>query len=189
MMTMRRIALLLAPLVLVGCSDSVMQTIGLQRDPPDEFKVTTQPVLAMPPDLDAAATQLPAPTPGASRPQDVAVRQQAADAMLGGAALSGGTPSTVGDAALVEKAGPPAPADIREQIDEQSQKDIKSHSLANRLDPFGPAPAKPALVDASAERQRLQKNAALGESPAAGSTPVVKPPSNGPLGNLLNGIF
>ena len=186
---MRRIALLLAPLVLAGCSDGVMQTIGLQRDPPDEFKVTTQPVLAMPPDLNAAATVLPAPTPGAPRPQDVAVKQQAEDAMLGGAALSGGAPSTIGDQALLQKAGPAAPADIREEINTQAQKDVHSHSLASRLNPFSASPAKPALVDPAAESQRLQKNAALGLSPAAGATPTVKPKSNGPLGNLINNIF
>jgi hypothetical protein len=189
MMTMRRIALLLAPLVLAGCTDGVMQTIGLQRDPPDEFKVTTQPVLAMPPDLNAAATDLPAPTPGAARPQDVAVKQQAEDAMLGGAALSGGVPSTTGDAALVQQAGPSAPVDIRAEIDAQAQRDIKSHTLASRLNPFSAGPAKPALVDPAAERQRLQKNAALGVSPAVGSTPLVKPKPNGPLGNLIDSIF
>jgi Protein of unknown function (DUF3035) len=83
-----RSALLLAPLILPvaavgGCSDSTMQTLGLQRNPPDEFQVTTQPVLAMPPDLNAAAATLPSPVPGAPRPQDVAVPQQAEDAMLG----------------------------------------------------------------------------------------------------------
>ncbi len=84
-----RLALLLAPLVLAGCTDSMMKTIGLQRDPPDEFQVTTQPALAMPPDLNVAAAALPRPDPGASRPQEVAVRQQAEDAMIGGAAIGG----------------------------------------------------------------------------------------------------
>src|ERR1700710_2561714 len=106
-----RLALLLAPLVLAGCSDSVMKTIGLQRDPPDEFQVTTQPALAMPPDLNVAAQALPRPDPGASRPQDVAVRQQAEDAMIGGAAIGGG-PTTGGDAALVQAGGPAGAARI-----------------------------------------------------------------------------
>ena len=193
MMTMRW-ALLLAPLVLAplalgGCSDSTMQTLGLQRDPPDEFQVTTQPALAMPPDLNAAATALPAPIPGAPRPQDVAVPQQAEDAMLGGAALEGGTPSTVGDQSFLQRAGPPAPPGIRQQVDTLAARDASSHTLGNRVDPFGIPVAKPALVDAGEERQRLQKNAALGLSPATGSTPVVKPKTNGPLGGLLDSIF
>ncbi len=193
MMTMRRAVflapLMLAPLALGGCSSGTLQTLGLQRDPPDEFQVTTQPVLAMPPDLNAAASALPAPTPGAPRPQDVAVPQQAEDAMLGGAALQGGTPSTAGDQAFLQKAGPPPPPDIRQEINAQAARDARSQTLGNRLNPFGIAEAKPALVDASQERQRLQKNAALGLSPAVGSTPLVKPKSNGPLGDLLNSIF
>jgi Protein of unknown function (DUF3035) len=193
MMTMRR-ALLLAPLVLsplalTGCSNGTLQTLGLQRDPPDEFQVTTQPVLAMPPDLNAAAASLPAPVPGAPRPQDVAVPQQAEDAMLGGAALEGGVPSTAGDQSFLAKAGPPAPPDIRGEVDNLAARDAASHDLGNRVNPFGSPVAKPALVDASAERQRLQRNAALGLSPAVGSTPVVKSKSNGPLGDLLDSIF
>jgi Protein of unknown function (DUF3035) len=183
-----RLALLLAPLVLAGCSDSVMKTIGLQRDPPDEFQVTTQPALAMPPDLNVAAQALPRPDPGASRPQDVAVRQQAEDAMIGGAAIGGG-PTTGGDAALVQAAGPAAPADIREEVDAQGQKDKGSRKLSNRLNPLGRAAAPVAEVDPAGERQRLQENAALGRSPAAGQTPLVKPGNRGPLGNLLDSIF
>jgi hypothetical protein len=193
MMTIRKALLLaplmLPPLVLTGCSDGVMQAIGLQRDPPDEFQVTTQPVLAMPPDLNAAAAALPAPIPGAPRPQDVAVPQQAEDAMLGGAALEGGTPSTAGDQTFLNQAGPPAPPDIRQDINTLAARDAKSQTLGNRLNPFGLSVAKPALVDATDERQRLQKNAALGLSPAVGSTPLVKPKSDGPLGGLLNSIF
>lgn len=193
MMTMRS-ALLMAPLVmpilaLGGCSSGTLQTLGLQRDPPDEFQVTTQPQLAMPPDLNAAATALPVPTPGAPRPQDVAVPQQAEDAMLGGAALEGGTPSTQGDQAFLQKAGPPAPPNIRRQVDAIATRDAKSHDLGNRINPFGTPVAKPALVNADEERQRIQKDAALGLSPTVGKTPLVKPKNNGPLGDLLDSIF
>lgn len=184
-----RWALVVAPLALVGCSSSTMQTLGLQRNPPDEFEVTTQPVLAMPPDLNAAATDLPAPAPGAPRPQDVAVPQQAEDAMLGGAALEGGAPSTVGDQAFLQQAGPPAPPGIRDEVDAIAARDQRSHSLGNRINPFGIPVAKPALVNANQERQRLQKNAALGLSPTVGKTPLVKPKNNGPLGDLLDNVF
>jgi hypothetical protein len=155
--------LVLAPLALTGCNNGTMQTLGLQRDPPDEFQVTTQPVLAVP--------------------------QQAEDAMLGGAALEGGAPSTAGDETFLHQAGPPPPPGIRRDLNTLAARDARSQTLGNRINPFGLNVAKPALVDASAERQRLQKNAALGLSPAAGSTPIVKPKSNGPLGGLLNGLF
>lgn len=188
-MTTMRWTLLVAPLMLAGCSSSTMQTLGLQRNPPDEFQVTTQNQLSMPPDLNQAASSLPAPTPGAPRPQDVAVSQQAESAMLGAASLSGGAPNTTGDQAFVSQAGPAAPANIRQEIDVQALKDQKSQSLGNRMNPFGSAVAHPAIVDAKAESQRLQKNAALGISPANGSTPIVKPKDHGPLGNWLDSIF
>jgi hypothetical protein len=188
MMTMRW-TLLMAPLVLAGCSSSTMQVLGLQRDPPDEFKVTTQPQLAMPPDLNQAAAVLPAPTPGASRPQDVAISQQAESAMIGAASLPSGTPSTAGDQNFLAKAGPPAPAGIRQQVNVLAEKDQASRSLGNRMDPFGRPVAKPAIVDAKEESQRLQKNAALGQSPANGTTPLVKAKNRGPLGNWLDSIF
>jgi len=188
MMTMRW-TLLLAPLMLAGCSSGTMQTLGLQRDPPDEFKVTTQPQLAMPPDLNQAAQVLPAPTPGAARPQDVAVSQQAESAMLGAASLPNGAPSTAGDQNFLAKAGPPAPASIRQEVNALGEKDQNSRSLSNRMNPFGTAVAKPAIVNAKEESQRLQKNAALGESPANGNTPIVKPKDHGPLGNWLDSIF
>ena len=116
--------------------------------------------------------------------------QQAEDAMLGGAALEGGTPSTAGDQNFLQHARPGRhrPASARRSI-RWRRGDAKSQTLGNRVNPFGLTVAKPALVDASEERQRLQKNAALGLSPAAGSTPIVKPKSDGPLGGLLNGLF
>lgn len=181
--------LLLAPLVIAGCSSGTMQTLGLQRNPPDEFKVTTQPQLSLPPDLNQAAQILPAPTPGAPRPQDVAISQQAESAMLGAASLPNGAPSTVGDQNFVAKAGPTAPADIRQEVNALGEKDQKSRSLGNRMNPFGSAVAKPAIVNAKEESQRLQKNAALGQSPANGATPLVKQKDHGPLGNWLDSIF
>lgn len=184
-----RWALVLAPLALAGCSSDTMQTLGLQRNPPDEFQVTTQPQLAMPPDLNAAATNLPLPVPGAPRPQDVAVPQQAEDAMLGAAALAGGTPSTAGDQAFLQMAGPPPPAHIRQEINALAAKDAKSLQLGNRMDPFSGPAVKPALVDAPKERQRLQRNEALGLSPAVGSTPIIKKKNHGPLGDFLESIF
>ncbi|WP_459696434.1 DUF3035 domain-containing protein [Acidisoma sp. C75] len=185
----KRWTLLLAPLMLAGCSSGVMQTIGLQRNPPDEFKVTTQPQLAMPPDLNQAAQALPAPTPGVARPQDVAISQQAASAMMGAASLPSGAPSTAGDQAFLAKAGPPPPANIRAQVEAIAVKDQKSRTLGNRLNPFGAPIAKPAIVNAREETKRLQRNAALGISPAAGTTPLVKPKNRGPLGNFFDSLF
>ena len=143
----------------------------------------------MPPDLNQAAASLPAPSPGAPRPQDVAISQQAESAMLGAASLPNGTPSTVGDQNFLKEAGPPAPGNIRQEVNALAEKDQKSQTLGNRLNPFGSKVEKPVMVNAKEETQRLQKNAALGVSPANGSTPIVKPKNHGPLGDFLDSIF
>jgi hypothetical protein len=189
MKTKRWTLLLLAPLMLAGCSNSMMQAIGLQRNPPDEFRVTTQPQLAMPPDLNQAAQALPAPTPGVARPQDVAISQQAESAMLGAASIPNSAPSTAGDQDFLAKAGPPAPAGIRQEVNALGEKDKKSRTFGNRMNPFGQPVAKPAVVNAKQESQRIQRNEALGESPTVGTTPLVKKKDNGPLGNWLDSIF
>ena len=193
MMTMRR-ALLLAPLVLAplalgGCSSGTLQTLGLQRDPPDEFQVTTQPVLAMPPDLNAAASALPAPVPGAPRRRMWPCRSRPKMRCSAAPRSRAARPPPRAISPSCSRPGHPPPPDIRQEINTQAARDARSQTLGNRLNPFGITEAKPALVDASQERQRLQRNAALGLSPVVGSTPLVKPKSNGPLGDLLNSIF
>jgi hypothetical protein len=67
----------LLPLVLAGCQDGdVSRTFGLNRDAPDEFQVTTQVPLSMPPDFT-----LRPPRAGAPRPQELTPRQGAEIAM------------------------------------------------------------------------------------------------------------
>ncbi len=144
----------------------------------------------MPADLNSAAADLPAPTPGAPRPQEVAIPVRRKTPCWAAPHSPAARRITAGDQAFVAQAGPPAPADIRQQISALAAKDAKSQTLSNRMDPFGIPVAKPAIVDAKLETQRLQRNAALGLSPAKGSTPIVKPKhNNGPLGNWLESIF
>ena len=69
-------------LTITGCGDSITRTIGLVRDAPDEFTVTTRAPLAMPPSFD-----LPPPTPGLPRPQETPERIQAEEALVPQTAL------------------------------------------------------------------------------------------------------
>src|SRR5579875_3216198 len=69
-------ALLLASLS--GCGgDDLTRTFGLTRDAPNEFVVTTQAPLSMPPDMS-----LRPPEPGAPRPGVQSVRTQAEAALV-----------------------------------------------------------------------------------------------------------
>lgn len=169
-------ALALAAL-LPACGENTTRTLGLVRDAPDEFQVTTRAPLSMPPDM----TSLPTPRPGAPRPQERGARQQAEALLVPGLSLedprrAAGARPSVGEAALVQRAGPDAPDDIRRRVDEESLRlDQPSRALTDRLifwrDP--PPPGTP--VDPQREAQRLRENAALGRDADEGVTPVVQP--------------
>ncbi len=158
-------------IALAGCSSgNLFKNLGLVHESPDEFSVTTRAPLAMPPDFT-----LPPPRPGVPRPQEQSERQQAEQALVPALAL-GGQPagSTPGQQALVQAAGPPAPADIRTEVDEEAQRDHPSPGIADKL-MFWRKPVPPGtVVDPEKEAQRLRENAALGQSPEAGKTPLVQ---------------
>jgi len=162
--------LLAAPLA--GCGGDVERTLGLTRDAPDEFTVTTRAPLSMPPD-----EALPAPHPGAARPQELTSQQSAEAALAPDTAL--GTqagPDSNGQEALVGQAGPAAPADIRGKVDTEASA-VPRESLTQRL-MFWQPPAQAdagAVLDPVKESQRLRENAALGQKPTVGDTPIIQP--------------
>ena len=167
---------------LTGCSgDSLSKDLGFSRDAPDEFTVTTRAPLAMPPTF-----ALPAPTPGVSRPQELSDAAKAEEALVPQMAL-GGPPAanSPGQQALVQQAGPPVTPEIRSQVDVQASKDRPSQGFFSSL-MFWRTPPKPGIVvDPTKEAQRLRENAALGQSPEAGDTPIVQPKQRG----WLEGLF
>ncbi|GGG34984.1 hypothetical protein GCM10010964_23590 [Caldovatus sediminis] len=170
---------------LAGCGPDTARTLGFTRDAPDEFAVTTRAPLSMPPDM----TVLPPPRPGAGRPQEASVREQAEAALLGGAALGGpAAPArpTTGELALVSQAGPGAPPDIRRRVDEESLRlEQPERSFVDRLMFWRAPPAPGTPVDPQREAQRLRENAALGRAPTEGETPIIQPRRRG----LLEGLF
>lgn len=171
---------LLGATVLAGCGQDTARTLGLTRDAPDEFQVTTRAPLAMPPALG----QLPAPRPGTGRPQERSAREAAETLLTGGPAQPLAAP-TPGEAALLAQAGGGVPDDIRAQVDQESLRlDRTDRSLVDRAlfwrDP--PPPGVP--VDPTREAQRLRENAALGRDVVDGETPIIQPQRRGVLENL-----
>jgi hypothetical protein len=169
-------------LLLSGCSDSLTRTFGLTRDAPDEYTVTTRAPLSMPPDYN-----LRPPRPGAPRPQEQSERQQAEEALVPQLALSapqGG--SSPGQAALVQQAGPAAPADIRRRIDQDAATDNSDDSFIDKLLYWRKPDTQHAQVDATKESQRLRQNAALGEGPDVGDTPIIQAKKTGWFTNLFS---
>jgi len=174
------IALLTTTLLLAACSGNVERTFGLTRDAPDEFTVTTRAPLSMPPDYT-----LTPPRPGASRPQELSAQQAAEAALAPGAVLGGAAgPDSAGQQALVNQAGPPAPPDIREKLNQEASLDNPRTGLTDTLLFWRSTPEPGAPLDPAKESQRLRENAALGQSPTVGQTPIIqdKKPSSGFLG-------
>lgn len=172
---------------LAGCQslggDSTARAFGFVRDSPDEFAVTTQPPLSMPPDYT-----LRPPRPGAPRPQFVAEDRQAQEALAPQTALSAvgsNAASGHGEQALVAQAGPPAPPGIRQQINREAALEQPSKNFVDQL-MFWRSSAPPGtVIDPVQEAQRLRTDSALGQSPEVGSTPIIQNKSKG----LLEGLF
>jgi hypothetical protein len=174
-----RLAASLTPLALVltlgACSSDVERTFGLTRDAPDEFTVTTRAPLSQPPDYT-----LTPPRPGAVRPQELTAQQSAEAALAPDTALApSGGPDTAGQQALVAQAGPAAPADIRDRINAEQQLDVPRQGLSEKLMFWKSNPEPGTPLDPSRESQRLRENAALGQPPTVGDTPIIQPKKSG----------
>ena len=162
-------ALLLAVAPLLGGCSNLSRTFGFAHNSPDEFSVTTQAPLTMPP-----SDALVPPQPGAPRPQAVSASRAAQEALVPATALGGPAGATMspGQQSLVQLAGPPAPASIRSELNQPAG---EQESFAQRLLFWQKPAAGGDVVNAPAEAQRLRENAALGKSPVTGPTPIIKP--------------
>lgn len=158
------------------------RTFGFNRDSPDEFSVTTQAPLTMPPDYSIRP-----PRPGAQRPGAVPDSVAAQEALMPQTTLEASTAGmSPGQEALVQQSGPPAPANIRSQIaQEQGRLNAANQSFADRLMFWRSSPAPGIAVDPQKEAQRLRENAALGQSPERGQTPIIQQAPKGWLAGFL----
>lgn len=166
---------------LAGCGPDTARTLGLTRDAPDEFQVTTRAPLSMPPDM----SNLPVPRPGASRPQERSARDQAEAALVPSLALENpraraGTAPSGAESALVAQAGRAPGGDIRRRVDEESLRlERPDRSLTDRLMFWREAPPAGIPVDPGRESRRLRENAALGRESTDGQTPIIQPARRG----------
>ena len=187
------LALLLAAPLLAGCSDGWRKTLGLKQTAPDEFKVAEREPLTMPPSLN----ELPAPQPGARRPQATSPRMRAQQALTAGAtgastAVSGSSAAgsddrlSAGERRLLARANADtAPEDIRQVV----AREAKARAEAQRsiLDDyiFWRDPELPGeVVDAEAEAKRLRDNRAQGKPLTEGDVPIQERKDRGLLGEL-----
>jgi len=175
------LASVLLPLAACGSGSDLARNIGLTRDAPDEFTVSTRAPLSMPPDFS-----LPAPIPGATRPQEQSAPAAAAAALSPQTALATqNTTTSAGEAALLSAAGPNVPSSIRTQVDREASLEANNRGFTDRLMFWKSAPPPGVVVDPQREAQRLRENAALGQPVQSGDTPIIQRKKEG----LLDRIF
>ena len=172
--------------LLAACSDA-RKAIGIDKSTPDEFKVVSRAPLSLPPDYS-----LRPPQPGAPRPQEGTIPDQARQAVVGTparrAVTSAPLPETSGgESALLAQAGvariQPGIRDIVNQ--EASVLAEADRTFVDRLI-FWRKPEEPGVViDPQREAQRLRENQALGRPVNEGDTPIIRRRQKG----ALEGIF
>ncbi len=176
------LALLLISGSLAGCG-GVSESLGYGKQSPDEFAVVRNAPLTIPPDF-----ALRPPEPGALRPQERPLRQQAENTLFDREeGVDAAQRESQGEAALLRQADAvDTNSNIRRQINEEftifaqeSEGFFESLLFWRAEEPLGE------MVDAEEEARRLSENAATGLPPNVGDQPVVKRREKA----LFEGIF
>ena len=86
----------------------------------------------------------------------------------------------------MQEAGPAAPSDIRRRVDQDARYDPGDDSFVDKLLYWRKPDSQHAQVDPQKESQRLRQNAALGEGPDVGDTPIIQPRKRGWFTDLFS---
>ncbi len=174
----------------LSACEGVKEQLGLTKQPPDEFRVQAQAPLSLPPDF-----KLRPPRPGASRPQEGTVQDQARRAVFRAADAPGGAPNgttpgdgrSLGEQALLQAAGAgKADPNIRRLVDrEADRRNDEDDTFLDFLVFWREPEPTGTVIDAAAESKRLRENAALGKSVTEGETPSIERRKKA----LLEGLF
>lgn len=173
-MTLKRYIVMGCAILALGACDKTREQFRMTKEAPDEFAVIKRAPLEMPSDFAA----LPAPQPGAARPQEQSAVQQARASILGNAASQAPQNATQSEIILLQKAGAQTvPAHIRKQVDEETAKIAKDETptFDRIMGLTGRKVTVPAVeVDPVAETNRIKANRAAGKPPTEGDTAVRK---------------
>jgi hypothetical protein len=159
---------LLAALSLTGCSEA-RRALGYDKSAPDEFAVMARAPLAQPPDFT-----LRPPVPGAPRPQEGTMRDQAKSVLVAGKAGSSAADAvSPGERVLLAKAGAnQVDNSIRRQVDEETSGLLEAGDTFSDKLMFWKAKVPGEPLDAGREAARLKTNAQSGKAAADGQ-PVI----------------
>jgi hypothetical protein len=166
---------------LAGCGQ-LQTALGNRKNAPDEFQVVARAPLAIPPNY-----ALRPPKPGADRPQEQSVTNSARRLVLPNAASGDAGSTTSGEALLRQQLGTgQAEPDIRAMVNRETANFVyEEEYFIDKLLFWKDPPVKGTVVDANAEKKRLQENSALGKAVTTGETPSIKRTRGG----LLEGLF
>ncbi len=193
--------LLLSPLLLTACEDgTVRDTLGLNRDAPDEFTVVSRPPLAVPPEFN-----LRPPKPG-EPPRGVPTDEQARSLLTGKTpeakvTVDGMEAPTVetavvpvvrsdvlsgGAANLLKRAGgDAADTSIREKLSTDATTPADTSNATTLMDQLIGAEKNEPVVDAKKEAERLRDNKDAKKPLNEGEVPEEKTKSR----SLIDRIF
>jgi hypothetical protein len=180
-------------LSLAACGgDSIKDALGYGKDAPDEFAVMSKAPLVIPPDFS-----LRPPQPGAPRPQEANFQPSisaeraltgapAAEAAPVGGVLTAPVQSTGEQALLEQTGGNDADPRIRQVVNNETRTLVEKDASFTDDILFWREKTPPdlSLVDAAAEKKRIQQNEAQGKSTTDGQTP-----SHTPKPGWFDGIF
>ncbi len=159
-------------LTLAAC-EGLKDSLGWNKQSPDEFVVVTRAPLTLPPDFT-----LRPPVPGAHRPQRKTVQEQAKASLYGAkpqAPVAVAAPSK-GEQALLERANAAkVRPGVRLILEEEKALEAQANEALVDTLVFWQATQPPGAVpDASKAAQRPEQARAAGESLATGETAVIE---------------
>lgn len=188
-------------LAISGCSsNTVKDTLGLNRSVPDEYRVVSRPPLSVPP-----VFSLRPPSATALEPGQVSASAQAESIITGGnenGSLRADTsikPVEIkgaakpvnldkADSLFLQRAGAEkANTHVREEMVEERYVKMEEKENAPWWDVFDwTADKKDPMVDAQKETDRIKTNADEGKVVTEGATPEIKARDTGLLGKILD---
>ncbi|MEZ5690101.1 MAG: DUF3035 domain-containing protein [Rickettsiales bacterium] len=186
-----------------GSGSTIKETLGINRTSPDEFQVVSRPPLSVPPQFNlrppSAISTSPTVVSADMKAQsivigneprrnsfeldeiysDTAVMPVSSRSLSGDDKANSGFLQNIG----VSKADP----DIREKLIKQEivTRQQKEESSWWDIFSYGTKKEKAVLVDADAERKRIEDNSKKNKSITEGETPTVKEKDRGLLGDLF----
>jgi hypothetical protein len=180
---------LVAAAALSGCTDT-RRALGLEKSTPDEFNVVSRAPLSLPPDY-----RLRPPQPGATRPQEGTVQQQAKQSIFRAgetgesrqqASIPQGNRSEAEMALLRQAGAGREDPNIRQTVNAEATRQLDAdRSFVDTLLFWRATPQPGTVIDAQKENQRLRENLALGRPSTEGETPIIQRKKKA----LLEGIF